>query len=208
MQFVSPLNASKRFFTLPVILILGACVLFSAGAADVPAALKPLETRNTEVFSKYGAAIVGIECQGSMQNGKEGGFTGTGAVISVDGLILSNITTIPADAHDIRVFFTDGHVRSAQRVQTDRVSEGALIKVKADNLVYMRMADSKQYKVGDPVFSFGNSFNSIQHDGGVTFSAGNIRGLYTAASIHEESAYVGPAIETDAAVNPGSDGGP
>src|SRR6185295_3332511 len=75
--------------------------------------LHAADTKHTDIFSKYSHAVVGISCRGTMRGATEGAFTGTGAVVSPDGWILSSITTIPKDAHDIKVFFTDGHVRSA-----------------------------------------------------------------------------------------------
>lgn len=187
-------------------LLLGTLPLYAADD-KIAEALRAGDAKHTDIFSKFGPAVVGISCRGTMRAG-EGSFTGTGAVVSPDGWILSSITTLPKDARDIKVYFTDGHVRSAELKAVDETSEGAMIKVDATNLPFMRVSDSKDYKVGDPVYTWGNPFWSIQKDGGVSFSSGNISGLYLASSINDESHYTGKVIETDAAVNPGSDGGP
>ena len=186
---------------------LSAAPLYAAAENRIHKALEAADAKHTDIFSKFSPAVVGISCRGTTRMG-EGGYTGTGAVVSPDGWILSSITTLPKDAHDIKVYFTDGHVRSAELKSVDDSSEGAMIKVDASNLPYMRVSDSKDYKVGDPVYTWGNPFWSIQKDGGVSFSAGSISGLYLASSINDESHYTGKVIETDAAVNPGSDGGP
>src|SRR4051812_14785390 len=55
-------------------------------------ALKAGDARHTEIFKKFGAAVVGITCRGTSPVGNGDGFTGTGAVISPDGWIVSNIT--------------------------------------------------------------------------------------------------------------------
>ncbi len=195
----------------PLIVALAVFAGFNLFAEDskVHEALKPTENRHTEIFNKFSPAVVGIICD-TARVGPKGAmrYEGTGAVISPDGWIVSNITTVPADPTKIKVYFTDGHIRTAELKGVDETTEGALIKVDAKDLPYMRVSNSKDYKVGDPVYSWANSFQSIQIDGGVSLSAGNISGIYTASSADKESRYVGPVIETDAAVNPGSDGGP
>ena len=188
-------------------------LIFGADAvkvANIHDALKSLELKHTEVFSKYGPAVVGIACKGKLTRagGREGGFSGTGALVSADGLIVSTTTTVPSDAHDIKVYFTDGHVRSAELKEVDVKTESALIKVDVKDAPYMKVSNSADYKVGDAVYTWGNPFSSLQIDGGISFSAGNISGLYVACSADNQSRYCGPVIETDAAVNPGSDGGP
>ncbi|MEI6233005.1 MAG: trypsin-like peptidase domain-containing protein [Planctomycetota bacterium] len=189
--------------------LLTAAVPYLAGAVEtkIQDALKASDAHHTDVFAKYGPAVVGIVCTGGDANAF-GQYTGTGAVISPDGWIATNITTVPKNATRIKVYFTDGHVRNAVAKGVDETTEGSLIKVDAKDLPYMRVSDSKDYKVGDPVYSWSNAFSAIQKDGSVSLSAGNISGMYLASSADNESRYVGPVIETDAAVNPGSDGGP
>lgn len=185
--------------------------------------LKTAEAKHTEIFSKFGSAVVGIVCKGT--NEKEidvlnpitrrrekikraPDYSGTGAVVSADGLILTTTTTVPGDAKDIKVYFTDGHIRNAELKEHDDKTESSLIKVDLKNAPHMKVSNSADYKIGDAVYTWGNPFNSIQIDGGISFSAGNISGMYNASSGDDQSRYAGPVIETDAAVNPGSDGGP
>src|SRR5579862_5723288 len=193
----------------------------SAWSAEVKLseAVKTLESKHTDVFSKFSAAVVGITSNQKGEDGKPAMATlrgvsttkmwmGTGAVVSPDGWILTCLTSVPADPMNIKVYFTDGHVRAAEFKAADEHSEGVMIKVDAKDLPFMRVSDSKDYKVGDPVYTWGNPFNSILTDGSVSFSSGSISGRYLASSMDSESKYAGPVIETDAAVNPESDGGP
>ena len=215
----SEIETAMPFFRqkLGAAIVLLACICIfrvdgvRAEEAKVHDALKATESRHTDVFQKFSPAVVGIVCQSAARVGPDGKplrFTGTGAVVSPDGWIVSTTTTIPDDAAHIKVYFTDGHVRPAELKGVDEKTEGSLIKADVKDVPFMRVSDSKDYKVGDPVYSWGNSFDSIQRDGGVSLSAGNISGMYTASSADSQSRYVGPVIETDAAVNPGSDGGP
>ena len=66
-------------------------------------------------------------------------------------------------------------------------------------------------KVGQPAYAFGNAFNLIRLSGRACTKMqplGIISGIYLAENQGGESLYAGPAIETTAAINPGSDGGP
>lgn len=167
------------------------------------------ERNHVEIYKKLSPAVVGLACSGTFPLlGRESTFTGTGVVISPDGLILTSATVAPKDAHDIKVYFTDGRVRNATLKHFDQASEGVLLKVEATGLTSMRVADSAGCQAGDPVYSWGNPYLTIEKDGVVSLSAGTISGLYSLSSVDVESRYLGPVIETDAAINPGSDGGP
>lgn len=167
------------------------------------------ETSNTtpvsavDLHARLAAAVVAITCNGPM-----GSYYGTGAVVDPDGWVLSNTTVVPAGATNIRVTFTDGRIIDGELVRTDEATEAALIRVAARDLVAMPLADSDTSQVGDPVYTWGNPFGVLQQDGSVSLSRGVISGRYHAASVDDQSRYHGPVIETDAAVNPGSDGGP
>lgn len=183
-----------------------------AGPATLTAdlgALKAAEQTNIEIYKKFAPAVVGISCKGTPSGSpRETMFTGTGAVVTPDGLILTNATAVPKDAKEIKVYFTDGHVRVGELKAFEEKTEGALIKVEAKGLPCMRLANAEEYKVGDPVYSWGNPHFTIARDGVVSLSVGTISGLYNVSSVDNESRYLGAVIETDAAINPGSDGGP
>lgn len=179
-----------------------------AASVPVPSALQKPESAHIDIYKKLGPAVVGIVCKGKMSNGMPSDFYGTGAVISPDGLVLTDITVIPEGASDVKVFFTSGKVLPAEVRKIDAASEGALIKVDGKDLPHMKLADSIKYKVGDPTYSWGNPHFTIQRDGVVSLSTGTLSGMYNSTSADDQSRYSGPVIETDAAVNPGSDGGP
>ena len=183
---------------------------------QIPAIIQTAEAAHVDIYKKLGPAVVGIICKADMPKAvvdaggpPKGDFYGTGAVISSDGLVLTDITVIPAGATDIKIFFNDGKVLPADLVATDLKSEGALVKIKdAKSLTYMKLADTSKCSIGEPVYSWGNPHQSIQRDGMISLSLGAISGLYDVSSVDDQSRYIGPVIETDAAVNPGSDGGP
>jgi len=173
-----------------------------------PKPLKSGEDVHIDVYKRLNLAVVGITCLPKEATNTVGGYYGTGVVVTPDGLVLTDTTVIPKDAKDIKIFFADGTIKPATFVAYDGPSEGALIKFEGKNQVCMPLADSAKYQVGDPVYSWGNPHFTIQRDGIVSLSAGSISGIYQVSSVDDQSRYIGPVIETDAAVNPGSDGGP
>ena len=161
------------------------------------------------LHERLAPAVVGITCRAPYPGSSRiGGYYGTGVVVRADGYILSNITVVPDKASDIAIYLTDGRVLPAKQLAVDRASEGSLLKVDAEGLVYMPLRRSRGLAVGDAVFTWGNPFWTIQRDGMVSLSHGIISGLHTVASVDDQSRYRGAVIETDAALNPGSDGGP
>ncbi|MCW8131198.1 MAG: trypsin-like peptidase domain-containing protein [Planctomycetota bacterium] len=180
----------------------------AATTGPIPPLLKKAEGAHTAMHKKLAQAVVGIVCKGRMPNGMPSDFYGTGAVISPDGLILTDLTVIPEGATDVKIYFTNGKVLPATIRKTDVKCEGVLLKVEGKDFPHMKLADSAQYKVGDPTYSWGNPYFTIQRDGQVSLSTGTISGVYQTTSADDQSRYSGWVIETDAAVNPGSDGGP
>jgi S1-C subfamily serine protease len=164
---------------------------------------------HTHIYRQLASAVVGITCKRKDQRPDEPGeFFGTGTVVSPNGLILTATTVVPEDGENIKVYFVDGRVMPAEIRQVDKATEGVLLRIKAEKLTCMKLADSSTCKVGDPAYSWGNPFHTIMKDGMVSLSTGTISGIYDLSSVDDESRYVGPVLETDAALNPGSDGGP
>jgi S1-C subfamily serine protease len=199
--------------TIPLALLLaGGLAVLGAGEplrTEVPLELAHADRTYTEIFARCSPAVVGLFCRGTFA-AQESGFYGTGAVVTGDGLILTSTTVVPKDGREIKVYFTSGHVRPASIAAIDPGSESVLLRLdeKIADLPHMPLARSADCRVGDPVYSWGNPHLTIQRDGNVSLSVGAISGLYDTASVDDQSRYVGPVIEVDAAVNPGSDGGP
>ncbi len=126
---------------------------------------------------------------------------GSGFIFDADkGLILTNQHVID-DADRIDVRLADGRLVTADVVSQDIDTDLAVLRVDADRLHGLIIADSRDVHVGDEVFSLGNPFGL---DG--TFSRGIVSGLGRRTSV-AGSNYQG-FIQTDAVINPGNSGGP
>ncbi|MFN0047160.1 MAG: trypsin-like peptidase domain-containing protein [Sphingorhabdus sp.] len=130
---------------------------------------------------------------------------GSGFLISADGYIVTNNHVVaggPAgDAVDkVTVTLFDGKEYTADIVGRDPQSDIALLKIKANNLPFVAMADSTKSRVGDWVIAIGNPLGLSS-----SVTAGIISALQR--NIGAGGAY-DRFIQTDTAINPGNSGGP
>lgn len=182
----------------------------SAAAADLTL-LNKVQAHHEAMHRRVAPAVVAVQCR---TNTPGVGSYGTGVVISADGLILTSATVVPSAARSTYVFFSDGKVMEARPVSTDPVTESCVLQAilspseKNKPLAFVELSDSSKASIGQLAYTAGNPFHTISRDGQVAWSVGTISGQYNIASADEQSRYKGIIFETDAAVNPGSDGGP
>ena len=143
----------------------------------------------------------GFQLPPNMQPPKQGPArgTGTGAVISRDGYIVT-ANHVVADAEEIEIVFHDGRTARAEIVGLDPGTDIAVLKTDASGLEPASFGSSDELEIGDWVVAIGAPFGLEQ-----TVTAG----IVSAKSRSD----VGLAtfenyIQTDAAINPGNSGGP
>jgi len=131
--------------------------------------------------------------------------SGSGIVVSAHGLVLTNEHVIDG-AQRIMVQFggPSGPQRLAEVVAADSSSDLALLSLRPAGLHLepLRFGDSHALAVGDAAFAIGNPFGLEQ-----TMTVGIISALGRTIGSPAGGSISG-AIQTDAALNPGSDGGP
>jgi serine protease Do len=130
--------------------------------------------------------------------------SGSGVIISDDGYIVTNNHVIE-DATNIEIVMNNNQRYYAKVIGTDVSTDLALLKVKANNLPFVRYGDSDRVQPGEWVLAIGNPFdlNSTVTAGIVSAKARNIGILRERNNTHRVEAF----IQTDAAVNPGNSGG-
>ncbi|BCE02322.1 Do family serine endopeptidase [Marinicellulosiphila megalodicopiae] len=124
---------------------------------------------------------------------------GSGFIVSQDGYILTN-DHVAANSDEIEVKLNDGRVFIAKLIGTDSESDVAVLKIEAQNLPALTLADSDQLKVGEWVLAIGSPFD---FDYSVTAGIVSAKGR----SLPGSERFV-PFIQTDVAINPGNSGGP
>ena len=124
---------------------------------------------------------------------------GSGVIVDAErGYLLTNQHVI-ADAHEIAVTLTDGRRFEAEVVGADPGTDVALLKIDADSLSAMPLADSDALQVGDYVVAIGNPFGL-----GQTVTAGIVSAVgRSGLGIESYEDF----IQTDAAINFGNSGG-
>lgn len=124
--------------------------------------------------------------------------TGSGVIISPDGLIITNNHVIDG-AQEISITLNNNKSYKAELLGTDPKTDIALLKIEADDdLPHTTFADSDNAKIGEWVLAVGNPFNLTS-----TVTAG----IISAKSRDLYGGEIQSFIQTDAAVNPGNSGG-
>ncbi len=124
---------------------------------------------------------------------------GSGVVFDAkQGLVLTNNHVIQR-ADEITVSLTDGRSFKAELVGTDPATDVALIKIPAESLTALPLANSDKLRVGDFVVAIGNPFGL-----GQTVTSGIVSAMgRSGLGIEGYENF----IQTDASINPGNSGG-
>jgi putative serine protease PepD len=131
----------------------------------------------------------------------EGQATGSGFVVSKDGLIVTNDHVVDGASQVQVKLGTSDKAQAAQVVGADPSRDLALLKVDGHDLPTLSLADSSSVSVGDPTYAIGNPFG-LDH----TLTTGIVSALQRSLQA-PDGATISGAIQTDAALNPGNSGG-
>jgi len=124
---------------------------------------------------------------------------GSGVIVdSEKGYVLTNNHVI-SGADEISVTLADGRSFQAEVIGTDPDTDLAMVRIPAEKLQGLPMADSNELRVGDFVVAVGNPFGL-----GQTVTSGIVSALGRAGFRGLEFQNF---IQTDASINPGNSGG-
>ncbi|MEW6997651.1 Do family serine endopeptidase [Colwelliaceae bacterium BS250] len=124
---------------------------------------------------------------------------GSGVIIDADkGYIITNNHVID-QADEILITLKDGRQLEATKIGADAATDIALLQVKADNLVAIKISDSDDLRVGDFSVAIGSPFGL-----GQTVTSGIVSALGRSGLNIEN---LEDFIQTDAAINSGNSGG-
>lgn len=213
---------TKRILALTGLLLAGMLPVQQAGAALPASLLQSDQPSLAPMLDKVLPAVVNIKVTGKAQQLAQNPLfndpffrhffgppnqqqrevhpqaIGSGVIVNADkGLVLTNNHVIE-DAEKIVVRLKDEREFKAKLVGTDPESDIAVLKIDADNLSELPMADSDSLRVGDFVVAIGNPFGLNQ-----TVTSGIVSGLgrHGLGNRYEDF------IQTDASINPGNSGG-
>jgi serine protease Do len=136
--------------------------------------------------------------------------SGTGFLISSDGLILTNKHVVNAAREktaEYRVILNSGRQYYAQLIGKDPINDLAVLKIFDKDLPYVSLGDSDGLAIGATVVAIGNALGRYQN----SVTKGIVSGLgrsIVASDQTGNSEALDNVIQTDAEINPGNSGGP
>jgi S1-C subfamily serine protease len=180
---------NNKLISLTACGLLAASGVSSLWLDSAPAAAQAVNDEQTSirVYQQASPAVVSINT---------GGGTGSGSIISADGLVLTNAHVVSGARRTITVTLANG-----RRAPADIVAFGnngldlAVLRIRGlRGLPAMRLASPGSVQVGQRAFAIGNPF-------------GRFSGTFTTGIVSRIDGQRG-LIQTDAAINPGNSGGP
>ncbi len=159
------------------------------------------EPTPAEIYDVILPSLVSIRTTRSGVAGPTTG-SGSGVIVNKDGDVLT-ANHVVRGATAIEVSFADGTTSRAVVVASDPANDIAVLQAERGPSVIVPAVIGGGARVGDPTFAVGNPLGLT-----ASLAAGVISGLdRTATPIGDAGALRG-LIQFDAAVNPGSSGGP
>lgn len=191
---MSSLSRKLSFLSMPRREASGAAAGAPAESGDGPL-LDAYSHAVSSVAESVGPAVVRVEAVGK-------GGTGSGVIISSDGLVLTNSHVVQG-ATSTRLSTPEQQIFEARVIGDDPHTDLALLHAHAPGKLPMAvLGDSKTLKPGHLVVAIGNPLGFES-----TVTAGVVSAL--GRSLRARSGrLIDDVIQTDAALNPGNSGGP
>jgi S1-C subfamily serine protease len=169
--------------------------------------LDPVERNVIDIYRAASPSVVHVSTVQYVQNfffqivPQEG--TGSGFLISADGLVLTN-NHVVAGAQEITVRLINGGEFQATLVGADQMTDIAVLKINNADIRpewVVKLGNSDSLQVGQTAIAIGNPFGLDS-----TVTVGVISALNRPVSTGETM--FDSMIQTDASINPGNSGGP
>lgn len=198
-------------------IVSGICVILmitAIGLTTVPRAearnrrvvqlFKDLQEEIVSIADGVKRSVVHIEVVQSSESGRKFRSLGSGVIIESNGYIITNEHVVGRSV-SIKVTLEDKREFSAELVGVDKQTDLALLKIEVDDeLPAVSFSNSDNVEVGEWVIAVGNPFGFDR-----TVSFGIISGKgRVIRGISSDTPLINNFLQTDAAIDPGSSGGP
>ena len=158
----------------------------------------------TTVAERLSPSVANLRVSRRVRGGRilDGG--GSGVVITPDGFTLTSAHVVARTEGQGRASFVDGRELEFEVVGSDPLSDLAVLRVDARDLVPAELGDAERLRVGQLVVAIGNPHGfSGSVTAGVVSALGRSLPTRSGANVR----VVDNVIQTDAALNPGNSGG-
>jgi S1-C subfamily serine protease len=173
----------------------------SGVARDDTALMDAYSNAVVDVVDAVSPAVVHVQVKG-VRGGRPAQGSGSGVVVSPDGLVLTNNHVIDG-AQSITLAQGDGQHFGARLIGRDPDTDIAVLRAETtERLRFAKLADSKKLRPGQIAIAIGNplGFQSTVTAGIISAVGRSLRA--------ENGRLIDDVIQTDAALNPGNSGGP
>jgi 2-alkenal reductase len=165
-------------------------------------AIAPTTTANdvpTVVARVSPAVVTVINRMVTSARGSEAAGSGSGAIISPDGYVITNHHVIDGYS-ELEVVLYDGSTRPATLVGDDPLMDLALLKIDGNVPGYLTLGNSDALRQGETVIAIGSPLGEFKN----SVTVGVVSALHRTLSADAPE----DLIQTDAAINSGNSGGP
>ena len=166
---------------------------------------QPVATASTEdIIAQIIPSVVTVinqQPQTFSLNPEDGRVVGSGVIVDSRGYIATNHHVIE-NAGMVSVILANGQTVEAQFITSDPTQDLAILKVSVMDLPAIIWGDSTAIRPGQEVYAIGSPLGDFPS----SVSFGIVSGLNRALEINEH--VIDGLIQTDAAINRGSSGGP
>jgi S1-C subfamily serine protease len=156
------------------------------------------------VVDKVAPSVASLRITRRVRGGQLPVGAGSGIALTPDGFILTSAHVVAGTRRRGGASFTDGREFSFEIVGTDPLSDLAVLRADARDLVPAQLGDAESLRVGQLVVAIGNP-NGFA--GSVTAGVVSALGRSLPARTRSTSRIIDNVIQTDAALNPGNSGG-
>ena len=156
------------------------------------------------VAERLSPSVANLRVSRRVRGGRVATGGGSGVVITPDGFMLTSAHVVAGADRKVEATFVDGREVSAEVVGADPLSDLAVLRSDAAELVPAELGDAERLRVGQLVVAIGNP-----HGFAGSVTAGVVSALGRSLPVRSRAAgrIVENVIQTDAALNPGNSGG-
>jgi serine protease Do len=156
-------------------------------------------------FDPFNSREPGGQDSGATQRQQIG--SGSGFLVSSDGLVVTNKHVVSDVAAQYTVITSDGKEHAVEVLGRDPMHDIAVLKIEGKDFPVLDLGDSEGVKVGQSVVAIGNPLGEFAN----SVTRGIISGVkreVSAGSGFGQAEQLSGIFQTDAAINPGNSGGP